>query len=429
MTLICFVAIFLSGIGCLVCGRNLDYVGVAIGQIIDKIHIPLSRKVEVIVATSKNKNLFDKTLETILTGRNESFPVSLYHYNSRNINNDAFNFGFADSVIFIAESEADFARALNQRYALGDALTVREFLIYIKHWSQESYALIEQLKDVNSYFLFNEGINCIKLITVKQFTSEGCNKPKIIDVNRFSNQELAWKSDRFIIEKFKNFCGCDIEALTPSGYDSVQKYVTKIVQDVSKVLNFTVKPTVLGTESFEKFSFMSCELSMNTEFPYTIVQEPYFYNPVVFLIPPGEPYTDVEKMFLMFDIYVWMYLVSTFVIAIFVIQIINKTPKFVQYFVYGRGITTPTMNMIAAFMGIGQQKLPERNSARILLITFIFFSLVIRTCYQSTLFTFLQSTNTKKEVQTINELIENNFTFVIEYNFYKSIKEMNFLKR
>lgn len=132
---------------------------------------------------------------------------------------------------------------------------------------------------------------------------------------------------------------------------------------------------------------------------------------LTFLIPPGEPYTLVEKMFMMFDFAVWIGIVITLLSAFIAIQVFNMLALNIQNFIYGRNIRTPTMNLISIFLTGGQCKIPARNFARFLLTLFIFWSLIIRTCYQSELFKYLQADLRKPIVQTIDELIEKNFTF------------------
>lgn len=127
-------------------------------------------------------------------------------------------------------------------------------------------------------------------------------------------------------------------------------------------------------------------------------------------VPPGEPYTLLEKMFLMFDASVWIAIIVTFFIGFVTIQIINLLSRKVQNFVYGRDIQSPTMNLLNVFLCGGQFKVPRRNFARFLLVLFIVYSLIIRTCYQSTLFKLLQADVRKPEVKMIAELYDRGFT-------------------
>lgn len=55
--------------------------------------------------------------------------------------------------------------------------------------------------------------------------------------------------------------------------------------------------------------------------------------------------------------------------------------------------------------------LPGRNFARYLLTIFILSCLVVRTAYQGKQFEFLQKDMRPADVETIEEMIERNFTF------------------
>jgi hypothetical protein len=90
--------------------------------------------------------------------------------------------------------------------------------------------------------------------------------------------------------------------------------------------------------------------------------------------------------------------------------------------------------------------LPGRNFARFLLMNFILFTLVARTGYQgvqydmmlkvclilAVLFSFQRMIPQEiraKNVKTIDELIENNYTFYSHEDFFSMIKDMDFVGR
>lgn len=143
---------------------------------------------------------------------------------------------------------------------------------------------------------------------------------------------------------------------------------------------------------------------------YFITSVPFISESIAFLVPPGEPYTAFEKMILPFDDNVWLAILVTLGFSLSVIQIINFTSEKVQNFVYGRKIQTPTLNFIDIFLNGGQSKVPQRNFARFLLMLFIIWSLIIRTCYQSQYFKFLQADMRKPRINSYEELVAKNFS-------------------
>ena len=110
----------------------------------------------------------------------------------------------------------------------------------------------------------------------------------------------------------------------------------------------------------------------------------------IFLITPGEPVTITEKLFLPFDSPTWNMLIITFGVAFLVIFIANFVAK-LRKLIFGKGIKNPGFNILHIFFGIGQMKIPDKSFSRFLLIAFIWFCLIFRTCYQSKLFEFMTS--------------------------------------
>lgn len=79
------------------------------------------------------------------------------------------------------------------------------------------------------------------------------------------------------------------------------------------------------------------------------------------------------------------------------------------------------LRLIVIFGG-SQTKLPTRNFSRFLLMSFLLFCLVQRNVYQGSLYIFLQSDGRHKEVQSIDEMVENGFDFYM-YESYTDIIE------
>lgn len=118
-------------------------------------------------------------------------------------------------------------------------------------------------------------------------------------------------------------------------------------------------------------------------------------------------------MFLPFDTATWILIVFTLIISLVVIQILNFCSSEIKNFIYGRAIRTPTVNLASIFLCGAQFKFPGRNFARFLLTLFVIWSMIIRTCYQSKYFEYLQSDERKPRMETLKDLIDNNFTMFV----------------
>jgi hypothetical protein len=137
-------------------------------------------------------------------------------------------------------------------------------------------------------------------------------------------------------------------------------------------------------------------------------------------VTPGDPYTPYEKLFLPFDLITWILLAATFGITFLTIFIINRLPRSARSFVYGSKIFTPTLNVISIFFGISQARLPTENFSRLILILFVFFCLIFRTCFQSKSFEFLTSEPRRPPPRTLEDLKAQNYTI---YTLFKGAFE------
>lgn len=146
-------------------------------------------------------------------------------------------------------------------------------------------------------------------------------------------------------------------------------------------------------------------------------------------VPPGENYSEYEKLRMPFDNYVWALIILTFAFSFATISILYCVSRPARDFVFGCNITTPSLNVAHIFFGIGQHSLPQRNFARFLAMSFILYSLIIRTAWQGKMFEFMKQNITKPEIQSVEEAIGKGFTFYMEENFKEKFPEMEISKR
>lgn len=260
-------------------------------------------------------------------------------------------------------------------------------------------------------FLMNETGKSIELVTSFMFTSKKCRSNQLVTINRFIRNTMRWENSNFYPKKYQNLHGC---VLTKALFNYIDNHDI-LTKAISKSYNFNTEFTLVETSltaTINQTEYDLIEAKEDFEGDKEYVTSDVFYSLTThYTIPPGEPYTDLEKMFLMFDPAVWIAIAATFLIGFITIQIINLMSVKVQRFVFGRNIRTPTLNLLNIFLCGGQFKIPGRNFARFFLMLFIIWSLIIRTCYQSTLFKLLQADARKPEIKTYTELYEKGFTF------------------
>lgn len=73
----------------------------------------------------------------------------------------------------------------------------------------------------------------------------------------------------------------------------------------------------------------------------------------------------------------------------------------------------PYLNMLVAFIGDSQNILPKRNFARLLLMMFLMYSLVIQTLYQALFYQLLNSKRQYGEVRSVDKMIEKEYSFYV----------------
>jgi len=132
-------------------------------------------------------------------------------------------------------------------------------------------------------------------------------------------------------------------------------------------------------------------------------------------------YTSFEKVILPFDTETWIGLLITIMSAVATILIINRFSSNIKNLFFGSRVQNPIFNITRGFFGIGQTLLPDGNFARLILTSFLFWCLVIRTAYQGKLFEFTTTAVRKPEMRTLKELRNNNFTLYVpgRYEYFK----------
>jgi hypothetical protein len=80
-------------------------------------------------------------------------------------------------------------------------------------------------------------------------------------------------------------------------------------------------------------------------------------------------------------------------------------------------------------LGGGMITLPGRNFARFILMMYIWFALIVRTGYQGVQFDMMLKEMRPKDVETIDEVIANNYTIYFNKDWLQTVQEMDFIKR
>ena len=215
---------------------------------------------------------------------------------------------------------------------------------------------------------------------------------------------MKWENSNFYPKKYENFHDCALTISVTS--NDMFGLLKKVFEERLKAY------LVPGYDSDE--AKKTCDL-ITIEYPVidqygVFLSYPHRDKVLTFMIGPGEPYTDLERMFKMFDFETWMAITATLIIGLLATLSLNFVSVKIKKFIAGRDVQCPTMNFIAIFLTGGQQQTPGRNFARFIFILFVIWSLIIRTCHQSMLFELLQADLRRPTIKTLDDLFKSNLT-------------------
>lgn len=282
----------------------------------------------------------------------------------------------------------------------------------------------ESIEDINFYFnvlwkeyhltnvfllIKSKVSHRFEIFTYTVFRYKKCDLSEPINAGIFNEKTRKFDGLDIDLQVFTNLHECPLPlvsiifppAIFPNGEEG---YEIDLLNELSMDLNFTIKPRV-DRQMFIMIGGLTTSLlgTFKVIYPSTC----YASFDQVFVIPKSRYYTAFEKILLPFDTDTWTLVLMLFIVSVITIFILKLlTTKKVQNFVFGSKVKTPITNLLIAFVGGTQTKLPTRNFARFLLALFLIYCLVIRTCYQTKLYEMMQSDETAKGLKTIDDLIE-----------------------
>lgn len=97
--------------------------------------------------------------------------------------------------------------------------------------------------------------------------------------------------------------------------------------------------------------------------------------------------------------------------------------------VAGGCLRVSLFDIVIIIIGGPQSQLPTKTHERIILATFLLFTLVVRCLYLAALFKFMHSEKKHNELNSVDEMIKNDFTFYMYPSFTQHHKDMNYFSR
>lgn len=343
-----------------------DFVAIAINQLIVKLFVENSKSFECICDGKDSEKMMNRILR--------ASPIS---YASHGLQLDSTEVTKINRSTFLFFKTFDSYKESFSKILLegsGWSTKDRHILVYIENFQAKDKDTLkmmfdfekEKFKPVKDSVRFNLELflrrtqDGLELFTFELFKQPQCREWTVTELNIFSLTDWKWRGEKFFIEKFLNFNGCDLSIFGRS-HDPLEKtlntksavityqmdFAIKLMVELQSGLNYSIK--IIDPEQEDTIADVSLAVlpmrvvlgNDQTSHPlYPLVStETFFY------VTLTELYTPFEKLFLPFQEDVWLCLILTFAIAVVVIFVLRFVPKKIQRFVIGSRVKTPMMNL------------------------------------------------------------------------------------
>ncbi|KAG5666723.1 hypothetical protein PVAND_014735 [Polypedilum vanderplanki] len=413
-------------------------------------------------ATSHIKDVINEVTKEL----NKEIPITITHIE----NVDNWNHKLSQSVIFMTKSKELLfnlrGESMNSK-TTGQKLTNPtpkkfKFLHYVEE--NLSFEQLENLVEPLSHFVSNsfsdlryfeffmtKDENFVNLSATLLFSEMFCYKLKPELLNSFDKNLQKWEKNLENFNHFDNFNGCMltflveynifwyIDELKTQNFEEFERKIAfenfeyrglsnELIKATAKRANFTPHYSITNRTK-SSFDVSSTRNFKGTIFSFIILWVSHmdrtninvsFSNPCgnidyYYLISPNDLYTNYEKLLMPFDFTTWILLTAILCFTFSAIFILRGFSQWVRTLVYGEGMRDPAYNALGIIFGISQLRLPNEAIHRMVLLLFIWFCLMFRTCYQSMLFEFMTSDMRKPLPTSIDDIREMNYTIVVIY--------------
>lgn len=151
---------------------------------------------------------------------------------------------------------------------------------------------------------------------------------------------------------------------------------------------------------------------------------PFYYGSLVFMIPPGHPYNSFKKLFLPFDVRIWLCIALFFGAALAIWFALKTCWRSSRDFVIGRGNSMPLINLVIVCLGgsMTVPQMPTRNFARTILTILLLATLILRNAYQGNLFNHLRTQKNERPLYYRREIFNSDVNIYVTETFYEQYR-------
>jgi hypothetical protein len=309
-------------------------------------------------------------IEELLKLGNQSMPMSIH----KEAGGTQTSIWLKNPSILLFDSPKNFNQSLGR-------ITFRHvtdtkfppYLIYINQAKMRDIVAIQRSNFVfdKTVFLVNETRQSILLATTFYFTPVACYSNQYRVINQFTRQNYRWDNTNFFVEKYRNFYNCSL--FTKNRKKLHFSFAYSIM---AEALNFSLKDLKKSIKSFETitFHFKSVGFTYGGRLNMFVMQ----IEMRKILVPPGELYSDYEKMLLPFQTITWIAIFLTIAISITTIIVLKLRSKELQKVIFGSNNSSPLMNFVSIVLNGSQHTTLIETVPRMCLAVFLIWSLIFR---------------------------------------------------
>ncbi|KAG5670882.1 hypothetical protein PVAND_001114 [Polypedilum vanderplanki] len=401
--------------------RPVQATAKAIYDVIHEFYIVNGIKFDFIIL-GKTTNHINDVINGIINKTNKNnFPIKLKVIND--ISN-SFNL-MKHAVLFMktVETLIDWHKSENVDFRERTGIEKKKILIYIEEIIPLEYLNQLQMRMKNHhseqqqmdelFFIVNDR-NSINLGANVFYSELKCEFYHLKSLNTFDLKTQKWTKKLKIFDQGENFHGCIVNfVVTENNKELNHQIVESIAQKCNFTPHFNIFMTNRGgqndvTEKLSNPIYLGITSHDSSQSLYPIGTHNFY-----FLISRNGFYSNYEKLLFPFDTTTWFLVLLTFGLTVLFIFVLDLSPEWLRTAFVGKGIKGPGYNAIAIFMGISQLKLPTETFCRNILLIYIWFCLIIRTCWQSKMFEFMTSDMRKPLPASLEDLIEMNYAIIL----------------
>lgn len=303
----------------------------------------------------------------------------------------------------------------------------------------EIFNLFFQFEILNVNIFIREG-NKIFIYTYYPFSRNSCRKPHTVLYNIYADKKFLHNIPLYP-DKLEDFQNCSIPVAfvrrNETEYVTVEQalivevnieeaLINTIAQKLNFKPNFTLPPdlwgiiyqngTVVGG-AFGMLKERQVDLALGHFYQhigqYMVLDQSFSYYTTwfCFAIPPGRPYTSLEKLIKPFKNDVWLHcaLIVLFIAVFKLVFTVLSSKQYPSRFFCNIEI----MDFIRILLGLSLIRISPKSLSKLLMLTIVMGILIIRTIYQSSLITFIMSEKGHAPLQTIPEMLEANLKLYV----------------